>query len=108
MNKNLQDYKREYDALDTKCNLSGKEALEAVKQNGYALQFVREQTPEICLGAVRQNGYALQYVREQTYEICLEAVRQDGGVLRFVNSNMFTEDEIIELNGKRYKLVEEK
>ena len=40
--------------------------LEAVKQNGYALQYVKEQTLEICLEAVKQNGYALQYVKEQT------------------------------------------
>ena len=38
--KTLQDYKKEYDALLNKCNLAGNEAMEAVKQNGYALQFV--------------------------------------------------------------------
>jgi hypothetical protein len=31
---------------------------------------------EICLEAVKQNGFALLYVREQTIEICLEAVKQ--------------------------------
>ena len=29
--KTLQDYKEEYDLLEEKCNLSGAEALEAVK-----------------------------------------------------------------------------
>ena len=38
--------------------------LEAVKQNGFALQYVKEQTPEICLEAVKEDGYALQYVRD--------------------------------------------
>ena len=33
--------------------LKGKEALEAVKKDGWELQFVREQTPEICLGTKR-------------------------------------------------------
>ena len=38
--------------------------LAAVKKDGKALEFVREQTPEICLAAVNRNGYAL--VRQQT------------------------------------------
>jgi len=58
--------------------------LEAVRQDGYALQYVKEQTEEICLEAVRQDGYALKYVREQTKEICLEAVRDRGHALKYV------------------------
>ena len=58
--------------------------LEAVKQNGFALKFVKDQTPELCLEAVKQNGIALRYVRDQTPEICLEAVKQNGWALQFV------------------------
>ena len=58
------------------------ECLEAVKRDGYALQYVKEQTPEICLEAVKTDGYALQYVKEQTKDICLEAVKTDGLALR--------------------------
>jgi hypothetical protein len=86
---NINDYKKEYDALSEKCNLTGKEALEAVKQNGHALQFVQIQTPEICLEAVKQDGYALQVVNIQTPEICLEAVREDGYALQYVNESIF-------------------
>ena len=83
--KTINDYKKEWDLLSEKCNLEGKKALEAVKQNGYALQYVKEQTEEICFEAVKQDGYALQYV----------------------NENIFTKEEIIEVNGKKYKLIEE-
>ena len=62
----------------------GAEALEAVKQNGDALKYVKEQTAEICLEAVKKYGDALKYVKEQTAEICLEAVKQDGDALRYV------------------------
>ena len=48
----------------------------AVNQNGYALEFVREQTPEICLAAVNQDGYALKFVRKQTPEFCWAAVKK--------------------------------
>ena len=37
-------------------------ALKAVEQNGYALVYVKDQTPAVCLKAVEQNGNALQYV----------------------------------------------
>ena len=39
-----------------------KAALEAVKRNGYALQYVKDQTEAVCLEAVKRNGDALQYV----------------------------------------------
>ena len=56
-----------------------------------------------ALEAVKQNGYALQYVKEQTEEICLEAVKQDGYALQFVDESIFKEDSnIITLNGVKY------
>ena len=40
--------------------------LQAVKQNGFALKCVINQTPEMCLEAVKQNGLALKRVKNQT------------------------------------------
>ena len=56
-----------------------KYCLEAVKQYGLALEYVKEQTSDICLEAVKQHGLALKYVKEQTHEICLEAVKRHHG-----------------------------
>ena len=50
--------------------------LEAVKQYGFALRYVENQTEKICLEAVKQNGFALQFVKNQTEEMCLEAVKR--------------------------------
>jgi hypothetical protein len=36
--------------------------MESVKQNGLALQYVKEQDKEICMEAVKQNGLVLQFV----------------------------------------------
>ena len=58
--------------------------LEMVKQNGFDLKYVKNQTETVCLEAVKQNGYALQYVKNQTEEICLAAVIQDGWALDYV------------------------
>ena len=71
---------------------SGEEALYQVKQDGYALQYVYNQTPKICLEAVKQDGYALRYVRNQTPEICLEAVKQNGYALQYVDERCFESD----------------
>jgi len=80
----LIDLKDKYLKLTIKKNLKGNEALEAVKQNGNALRYVKEQTEQICLEAVKQNGDSLQFVKEQTEQICLEAVKQNGNALRYV------------------------
>lgn len=47
---------------------------ELVIQDGLPLQYVREQTHEICLAATRQNELALESVNEQTHKIYLAAV----------------------------------
>ena len=62
--------------------------LERVKQNGLALQFVKEQTPEICLAAVRRDAIALEYVKEQTPEICTEAVKQNANAVIYITNPM--------------------
>lgn len=31
---------------------------------GYVLRYIKVQTPEICLAAVKQNSWALQYVKD--------------------------------------------
>ena len=52
--------------------------MEAVKQNGHALYFVKDQTNEICMEAVNQNGMALRFVKIQTNEICAKALEKGG------------------------------
>ena len=61
-----------------------KYCLEAVKENGSALKYVKDQTEEMCMKAVRENGYALQFVKNQTENVCMEAVRQNGYALEYV------------------------
>ena len=60
----------------------------AVGINGLALQYVRNQTPDICMTAVKQNGKALQNVKNQTLDMCIDAVKQDNKNLDYVNTNI--------------------
>jgi len=61
-----------------------KEIVETLKQDGYALQFIEEQTPELCMIAVKQDGRALEYVKNKTLELCMMAVKQDSRALQFI------------------------
>ena len=58
--------------------------IERVKRDWRELEFVKDQTPEICLAAVQQNECALQYIKKQTPEICTVAVKKNGYALALV------------------------
>lgn len=47
----------------------------------------KEQTPDICMEAVKQEGKALDYVKEQTHEIFLFDVKQDRMALDLVKED---------------------
>jgi hypothetical protein len=102
----LKDFLKEVKGTEKDIiNYEGDEALEAVKEDGYALQYVKEQTPEICLAAVKQNGYVLQYVKEQTPEICLTAVKEDSYALQYVDKSIFEKDDRVELTTKNGETI---
>ena len=63
--------------------------LERVKQDGSALQFVKEQTPEICMAAVKKDGWAIAYVKNQTMDICLAAVKQTPDAIKCITNPDF-------------------
>ena len=102
--------------------------LAAVNQNGWALLYVRNKTPEICLAAVLKGKWAtvpteyygprarhvgvLQYVPNEirTPEFYREAVRQNGMMLHLVPEALKTRELCIEAlnrNGKALQFVPE-
>ena len=60
--------------------------IKAVKHDGFALQYVKNQSPEILMEAVKHDGFALQYVKNQSPEILMEAVKHDGFALQYVKN----------------------
>ena len=46
----------------------------AVIQNGLALQYVLQQTPQICALAVQQTNLASKFVKEQTQKIMRDTI----------------------------------
>ena len=65
--------------------------LEAVKQDGNMLRYVKNQTKDICLKAVKQDGLALQFVKTPTKEICLEALNRNIDAIQYVDIQKFPE-----------------
>jgi len=63
-----------------------------LKQVGWKESDIIEYKWKIALEAVRQNWYALQYVKDQTLEIVLEAVKQNWDALRYVDKSIFEQD----------------
>jgi hypothetical protein len=82
---------------------------DAVSNNGLVIQYISEQTPELCILAIKNNSSAFHYIKEQTPEICLEAVKKDGMLLKYVKNH--TDQIIIEAvknNGLAIKYVKDK
>ena len=65
--------------------------LDAVRKNGMNLQYINNQTPEMCLEAVKQDVNTLRYVQPhlQTQEMCVKAIQQNVLTLKFItNKNL--------------------
>ena len=56
--------------------MSYEDDLRKVRENGLALESIREQTPELCMEAVKQNGSVLPLVKQQSSEIQEAAFKQ--------------------------------
>ena len=70
---------------DTKKNSINRDIL-AVKQHWCALEYIENQTEELCRMAINQNEYAIQYVINQTEELCRLAVEKNGYAIRYVQN----------------------
>lgn len=83
--------------------------LEAVRQNGYNLKYVKEQTDEVCLAAVMRKGDALKHVKNKTPDICVKAVRQNKEALYclFPKETQYIENSVEKLEDNVKMLINE-
>jgi hypothetical protein len=93
----MEAVKRNGRALEYVKNQNENICLQAVKQNGMALKYVKEQNEDICYEAVKNDGCALQYVKNQTYEICMKAIENDKYAITYVNDDNITDDMMINI-----------
>ena len=50
-------------------NENEQEQLEAVKQDGYAIEFSKNPSEEVQLEAVKQNGYAIRFIKNPSEKV---------------------------------------
>ena len=61
------------------------------KEANMKVKFSAIVGSDAALKAVESDGYALQYVMDQTEAVCLKAVERDGDALRYVlDRKLFT------------------
>lgn len=81
-------------------------AVETVRQDGMKLEFIHDQTDEICKIAVTQCGYALKYVQNQTDEICKMAIQRGSSALCHVKNQTYEICKFaVQLNGSALQFV---
>lgn len=54
------------------------------------MSYDKWSDPEICLAAVNQDGWALEHVEKQTPELILATIRQNPEALRYVKPKEVT------------------
>ena len=122
-----------WNEMTYKKSLSGKQALIAVKDDGFNLVYVADQTEALCILAVMESPAALMFVKDQTEAIVMAALKRNGLILRLVRNQtkaicqvavesnehalMYVEERFLddngslagstkEINGRTYRLME--
>ena len=85
-------YKYKFHGFSLKYNQYGSIDYLKTLKDFKPLQFIKdisiENFTEICMEAVKQNGLALEYIKNQTPEICTVAVNNTKRALYYVSKNI--------------------
>ena len=60
--------------------------LEAIKQNGNNIMYIRNPSEKVQLEAVKQNGNIIQYINNPSDNVKLEAVKQNGYAIKYIRN----------------------
>ncbi len=56
----------------------------SVKENGSAIRHIKDPSEEMKLEAIKQSGYAIQYIKDPSEELKLQAVKRDGYAIQYI------------------------
>lgn len=75
--------------LDTKKIILETEKLRilAVKNNSYAIKFIKNPSPELCLMAVQKNPKNFRFIKNPSPELCLLAVQLNPRNIKFIKKS---------------------
>jgi len=88
--KDIISVKQNSDSIRNIKNPTEKVQLEAVKQNGYTLQYIVEKgiipSEAVQLAAVKESGYAIEFINDPSESVQLEAVKQNSDSIRYIKN----------------------
>lgn len=70
-------------------DLTLKQAMEFVSAYPSEIQYMVDPPESLCLAAVRKDGMALRFIKNQTVDICLAAIHQNYEARKFVKPGIF-------------------
>ena len=78
--------KKQSAALQYVENQTNDICVKAITQDASAIQFVRNQTEDLCMFAVQKNGMVIKYIRNPTTSISYHAVKQNSEALKYIKN----------------------
>jgi hypothetical protein len=70
------------------------------------IQYIQDQTPEMCMLAVKRDSSNIQYIQDQTPEMCMLAVKRDSSNIKYVKNQTPELIEEVEKDKTRLKFKE--
>jgi len=56
-----------------------------------SIQFIKNQTEEICKYSIIQLPGTIKYIRKPTKELCILAIELSSNAINYINKNKFPE-----------------
>jgi len=60
--------------------------MDAVKKDGYAIQYIKNPTEEMKIAAVKSDGYAIEYIKKPSEAVQMAAVNEDGSAIKYIEN----------------------
>ena len=88
-------------------SVTEEEKLEAVKQDSYSIQYIKNPSEKVQLEAVKQDGHSIRYIENPSEKVQLEAARQYGPNIRYItNPSEKVQLEAVKQNGNSIRYIE--
>lgn len=58
--------------------------IKSIRVYADSIDYVKNQTFELCKMALKKSAYSIQYIRNQTFKLCKMAVKKKGNCLQYI------------------------
>jgi len=78
----------------------------SVQQNGWAIQFIKNPSESIQMAAVQQNEWAIQFIKNPSESIQMASVQQDGDAIQYIkNPSESMQKAAVRKNGRAIQFI---